>query len=1165
MAQPVSQTQMQKLYKEIKTPFKYGLVVIPSSLEKKLDCPTVFRKDGIWYMTYIIFDGRGYETWLAESKDLLDWKTKGKILSFSGPDRASTSWDAHQKAGYIALQRPEWGGSYELEPYQGKYWMSYFGGNTTGYEAGDLAIGMAYTDRDITVPHEWKRLEKPVLTSKDKDVRWWENRKIFKSTVIHDAKKLTGHEFVMYYNANGDTAKNNVKTRWFERIGMAVSDDMVNWKRFRTEPVVHHPAGITGDAVIQKIGDTYVMFYFGAFWKDRKGAFNRFAASKDLVNWTDWNGANLIESSMPYDEEYAHKSFVLKHKGIVYHFYCAVNKAGQRGIAVATSKAVGKSKLNFVPDGAKKIEAESGVVQSTKQQLSQSPKYLQSDVDFNEGWKFHLGEAKDASEYAFNDHQWRDLSLPHDWSIEGDFSPQHPAGNDGGALPGGIGWYRKTFLIPENNNQHVSIAFDGIYRNSEVWINGHYLGKRPNGYISFEYDLSRFLHKGKRTNVISVKVDNSMQPNSRWYSGSGIYRNVHLISTGDVAVDHWGTFITTPKVSANAATISMRTAIRNRGFRNVNRQLKVITELLDTSGKTASSSVQTLLLKDSLTQVEQLFAVLKPQLWSPKNPYLYTVKTRIYDGTTLLDEFQTSHGIRFFSFDSATGFSLNGDPTIILGVCMHHDLGALGAAVNVRAMERQLQMLKKMGCNAIRISHNPPAPEFLDLCDQLGFLVIDEAFDMWKKKKNKYDYSLDFEQWHRADLEDLVKRDRNHPSVIMWSIGNEIREQFDTTGTALTRELVQIVKNLDTTRPVTAALTETNYDKNYIAQAAALDVLGFNYKFEDYVKLPLQFPGQKFIATETTSALETRGVYQRSDTLRFWPASGKDKYVKNGNADYTVSAYDNTAAYWGTSHEKAWMEVKKNKFLAGLFVWTGFDYLGEPVPYAYPARSSYYGIIDLAGFSKDVYYLYQSEWTDQPVLHLQPHWNWKVGEEVDLWAYYGQADEVELFLNGKSLGTKKKTDQLHVSWKVSYLPGTLKAVSRKDGKEVLTATVKTAGAPAGIILEADRDRISSDGKDLSFVTVKVVDASGNLVPDADAKISFTIKGEGELAGLDNGFQASLESFRGDVHSAFKGKCLAIVRSTQQPGDIILSANSEGLKGGTLRISSIKLAEKKGLK
>jgi predicted GH43/DUF377 family glycosyl hydrolase len=337
--------KMKEIYEEVKTPYKYGLVIVPASDSEKIDCPTVFRKGNSWYMSYIKFDGRGYETWLAQSDDLLHWKTLGRIMSFSAD---TTVWDANQKAGYLSLTDTKWGGSYGLKKFNGKYWMSYIGGRQKGYEAGSLSIGIAYTLKNPATVNEWQRLPKPVFASTDKDVRWWENRKEFKSTVIFDPQKITGYPFVMYYNANGDTAADNKKTRWFERIGMAVSNDMINWKRFNTEPVVHHPAGITGDPVIQKIGDIWVMFYFGAFWQDRKAAFNRFACSYDLINWTDWEGNNLIESSEPYDEQYAHKSFVLKYKGVVYHFYDAVNNKEQRGIAVATSKDLGRSKLSFV-------------------------------------------------------------------------------------------------------------------------------------------------------------------------------------------------------------------------------------------------------------------------------------------------------------------------------------------------------------------------------------------------------------------------------------------------------------------------------------------------------------------------------------------------------------------------------------------------------------------------------------------------------------------------------------------------------------------------------------------------------------------------------------------------------------------------------------------------
>ncbi len=481
---------------------------------------------------------------------------------------------------------------------------------------------------------------------------------------------------------------------------------------------------------------------------------------------------------------------------------------------------------------------------------------------------------------------------------------------------------------------------------------------------------------------------------------------------------------------------------------------------------------------------------------------------------------------------------------------MHHDLGALGAAVNKRAIERQLQILKAMGCNAIRTSHNPPAPEFLDLCDRMGFLVMDEAFDMWKKKKSKHDYAENWNEWYKQDLTDQILRDRNHPSVFIWSIGNEIREQFDSTGITIARELIHVVKSIDNTRPVTSALSESDPAKNFIYKSGALDLVGLNYHEERYADFPKNYPGQKFIATETMSALETRGFYdQPTDTTRHWPTSSKSPFTQ-GNAQMAVTAYDNVAAYWGSTHEETWKIIKKYDFLSGLFIWTGFDYIGEPSPYPWPARSSYFGIIDLAGFPKDVYYMYQSEWTNKPVLHLLPHWNWKPGQTIDVWAYYSHADEVELFLNGKSLGIKSKHgDDLHVSWPVKFEPGTLKAVSRKAGKVVLTQGVHTAGQPAKIELTVDRRSIKADGKDLSFITVKVLDKNGNIVPDADNLITFKITGPARIAGVDNGSQSSLEPFKANYCKAFHGLCLAIVQSTNKAGKATVIAFSNGLKAG----------------
>ncbi|MGE4587324.1 MAG: beta-galactosidase GalB [Mangrovibacterium sp.] len=773
--------------------------------------------------------------------------------------------------------------------------------------------------------------------------------------------------------------------------------------------------------------------------------------------------------------------------------------------------------------------------------------------NFNDNWHFSLADDFLAYQTGFNDLDWRALDVPHDWGIEGSFSRDNTATPSGGALPTGIGWYRKSFKLSESlKEKAVFIDFDGIYRNSEVWINGHYLGKRPNGYISFRYDLTPFLKFGKEKNVIAVRVDNSAQPNSRWYTGSGIYRNVWLVTTGAVHVSHWGTYLTTPQVSREEATSSL--AVTLDGVENSKENIRVLTRILDAENQEIDR--QETFLSAGQQTINQKFNIKNPVLWSVDNPYLYRAVTQVFCDGWLTDEYGTPLGIRSFEFDAQKGFFLNGQHLKIKGVCMHHDLGALGAAINTRALERQLEILKEMGCNAIRASHNPPAPELLELCDRMGFMVMDEAFDMWKKKKVDQDYHTDWEDWHKKDLRDQILRDRNHPSVFIWSIGNEIREQFDSTGISIARELTDLVKSMDTTRPVTSALTENDPGKNFIYRSGALDVLGFNYKHESYPELPVRFPGGKIIATETASAFATRGVYvMPSDSVRHWPVAYKAPLV-GANPDCTASAYDNTVAYWGATHEASWNAVKNCEFISGLFIWSGFDYLGEPDPYPWPARSSYLGIIDLAGFPKDAYYMYQSEWTDKPVLHVFPHWNWEPGQVVDVWAYYSQAGEVELFLNGKSLGTRKKTgDELHVMWRILFEPGILRAVSRKDGKTVLTREIKTAGAPAKIALIPDRDTISADGRDLSFVTVKILDKDGTLVPYADNRVQFSLSGPGFIAGVDNGYQASPEPFKADYRKAFKGMCLAIIRSAGEAGTIIINAQSEGLESASLIIKA----------
>jgi beta-galactosidase len=795
------------------------------------------------------------------------------------------------------------------------------------------------------------------------------------------------------------------------------------------------------------------------------------------------------------------------------------------------------------------------------------PPEYRNMANFDNNWEFHLGDVKNGQEIKFNDTSWRLLNLPHDWSIEGKFSKDNPAGVGGGALPGGISWYRKSFTINESEkNKLVFVDFDGVYRNSEVWINGHYLGLRPYGYSSFEYELTPYLKYGTEKNIIAVRVDNSQQPNSRWYSGSGIYRNVWLLTTNKVHVDHWGTFITTPRVTKESADISIQIKVRNASAHNQN--IKIKTVISDKEGKQiVDTETPASIVKDSIVTVKQSLTVTNPELWSVENPYLYKTVTTIECDDQICDNYNTTFGIRTFYFDSSKGFFLNGKNMKIYGVCDHHDLGCLGAAVNKRAIQRQLEILKNMGCDGIRTSHNPPDPELLDLCDKMGFIVMDEAFDMWKIAKTKYDYHLDWDKWHKRDLEDMVLRDRNHPSVILWSIGNEIPEQGDTSGIPIAKELAGIIRNLDTTRVITSNCNDPR-TSNYIIRSGALDVIGFSYHQNDFNTFQENFPGQKLIGSETTSALETRGHYDMpSDSIRIWPVRW-DKALTEGNPDNTCSAYDNCKTPWGETHEEALENTNKYDFVSGMFIWTGFDYLGEPTPYTWPSRSSYFGIIDLAGFPKDVYYLYKSLWTDKPVLHIFPPWNpqtwttvkngkpdWQKGDSVDVWAFTN-CNEVELYLNGKSVGTREKTaDKLHLMWRIPYIPGTLKAVGRKDGKIVLTTIDKTAGSPFKILLQPDRDTISADGKDLSFVTVKVLDKDDTMVPYADNLINFKVSGAGKIIGVDNGSETDHEPFKANYRKAFNGMCLVVIQSTNLKGKITLSASSKKLERGSTIIDT----------
>ena len=809
-------------------------------------------------------------------------------------------------------------------------------------------------------------------------------------------------------------------------------------------------------------------------------------------------------------------------------------------------------------------------------------------VNFNSGWKFVLNsDTPDNALPDADDSEWRTLDLPHDWAIEGDFDSHNPSGTGGGALPGGIGWYRKSFNVSSQDRDKIlTIEFDGAYMNSSVYLNGHLLGTRPYGYISFSYDLTPYIN-WDGPNLIAVKVDNSDQPNSRWYSGCGIYRDVRLVKTNPIHVAKWGTYITTQVNVDGTADIKVQADAMNLGS---STKLAIIRNtVIDANGKSIKAQEsQALRLNASGGAISDMtINITSPTLWSLENPYLYTLLTEIMVDEKCIDSYETTFGIRTIEFRADSGFYLNGNHVRINGVCNHHDLGCLGAAVNVRALERQLEILKAMGCNGIRCSHNPPSPQLLDLCDRMGFLVMDEAFDMWRRRKTERDYARFFDEWYERDLTDLVVRDRNHPSIVLWSIGNEVLEQWSdaradtlsleqanlilnmghsedelasegemTVNSLITARLAAIVKDLDPTRPVTAGCNEPS-PGNHLFRSGAIDVIGYNYHNGNVPDVPKLFPDKPFIITESVSALMTRGFYEMpSSQMMNRPARWDRPYY---NESFACSSYDNVCTPWGNHHEENLIFLNSQPFVAGQYIWTGFDYIGEPTPYGWPARSSYFGIVDLAGFPKDVYYLYQSEWTDKQVLHIFPHWNWEPGQEIDMWCYYNNADEVELFVNGVSMGTRSKDDgHLHVVWNVTYQPGEVKVVARKNGKEVASKAIRTAGEPASIRLTPDRKRIKTDGKDLSFVTVEILDKDGNLCPNAENLVQFNLKGAGFIAGVDNGSPISLERFKDDHRKAFYGKCLVVIQNNGKKGRIKLQATSEGLKNAQV---SLKCASK----
>ncbi|KXK39849.1 MAG: beta-galactosidase [Bacteroidetes bacterium OLB9] len=776
---------------------------------------------------------------------------------------------------------------------------------------------------------------------------------------------------------------------------------------------------------------------------------------------------------------------------------------------------------------------------------------------FNNGWSFKLDTSNIWNERSLVMQQWRSVTLPHDWSIELPFDSLSPSGHRGASLRGGLGLYEKRFKLSDNDaDKKIFIIFDGVYMNSTVIINGHTLGTRPFGYISFEYDLTPFLRFDGSYNVLKVRVENR-QPNSRWYSGSGIYRNVWLDKRGSTYIKSSGTFIASEIVNMDEAKIHFETELVS----DVYMQVSLTTEIFDHNDNIIDSRTQQIEPFSGLYKVKQDFVLSQPKLWDIDDPNLYTAIQTVWLGDSVIHTYSTRFGVRNFYFDQAKGFFLNGRHVKIIGANMHHDLGALGAAVNVNAMRRQLKMLKEMGFNGIRTAHNPPAPEWLDLCDELGFIVMNETFDVWRevKENTTFNYNLYFDEWFERDLRDHVIRDRNHPSVFMWSIGNEIPEQSSKGPFAIetARKMAAIIRGLDTTRVITAGLNYAD-NSNQIYQSGALDVIGVNYNHRRWQDLgKTLFPGDKpFILAESVSALASRGAYDMpSDSIRRW--SGFTTENRGGNPDYTCSAYENCSAPWASTSEEALQIFLKYPFLSGMFMWTGFDYLGEPTPYPFPARSSYFGAIDLAGFPKDAYYLYKSVFSKDTVLHILPHWNWVQGQKIDVHVYFNHADAVALYLNDKLIGRKEKTgDELFVRFNnITYQPGSLKAVSEIHRSKVAEMTVKTAGKPYRLIASADRKTIIGDGEDLCFVTVKVLDKEGNLVPNADNLLHFQVRGAGKIEALDNGCQTDLTPFSNkEKRKAFNGLALAIIRPDQSNGVIELNVNADGLLPATIYIN-----------